>query len=122
MTFPARLTELLEKATKGEWSVPHLCRDDIDCDCASILVEGYMGGIGEIWTDNGKQITDGGNDCPPLSEAKANGQLIAYLVNHAEAIRDLVVAMESIAKNTCCDKCQEAALVAKSALAKLEES
>lgn len=25
-------------------------------------------------------------------------------------------ALESIAKNTCCDKCQEAALVAKSAL------
>jgi hypothetical protein len=31
---------------------------------------------------------------------------------------ELVAALERIAKNTCCDKCQEAALVARDALAK----
>jgi hypothetical protein len=30
------------------------------------------------------------------------------------------VALESIAKNTCCDKCQEAALVARKALATID--
>ena len=35
--------------------------------------------------------------------------------------RDMAaVALISISKNTCCDKCQEASLVAKKALKKLE--
>lgn len=33
-----------------------------------------------------------------------------------DCIKDLKAALESIANNTCCDKCQEAALVAKKAL------
>ena len=42
---------------------------------------------------------------------------IAYAEKDAEADR-LREALESIAANTCCDKCQEAALVARAALAK----
>ena len=36
-------------------------------------------------------------------------------------IEELEAALRSIAANTCCDKCQEAALVAREALAKLED-
>lgn len=97
MTFHARLTELLEKATKGPWTAGHP------------ISKGHYGVCAYDYT---YAIPQDINDA----------QLIAYLVNHAEAIRDLVVDMESIANNSCCDKCQEAALVAKSALAKLEES
>jgi hypothetical protein len=38
------------------------------------------------------------------------------LVDCIEENEKLREALESIAKNTCCDKCQEAALVAKAAL------
>ena len=34
-----------------------------------------------------------------------------------DEIEGLRAALESIAKNTCCDRCQEAALVAQAALA-----
>jgi len=34
----------------------------------------------------------------------------------AEAVKPLVEALNSISANTCCDKCQEAALVASNAL------
>ena len=36
----------------------------------------------------------------------------------AAAAPELLDALMSIAKNTCCDRCQEAALVARSAIAK----
>ena len=35
--------------------------------------------------------------------------------------QELLEALTSIAKNTCCDKCQEAALVARAAIAKAKE-
>jgi hypothetical protein len=41
------------------------------------------------------------------------------LASEREKVKVLVEALESIAANTCCDKCQEAALVAKAALAKV---
>jgi hypothetical protein len=34
----------------------------------------------------------------------------------ADRVAALTAALESIAKNTCCDRCQEAALVARAAL------
>jgi hypothetical protein len=47
---------------------------------------------------------------------------LSALHKHDDEVRKpLVDALESIAANTCCDKCQEAALVAKSALAKVKE-
>ena len=36
-----------------------------------------MGGIATVEVDNGKSIIDGGNDAPPLEEAKANQRLIS---------------------------------------------
>lgn len=76
------LREASERATKGPWTVPHLSQDDVDCDCASVLAEGYFGEIASIGVHNGIQnVTDGSNDCPPLPEAKANGYLISTLRN-----------------------------------------
>lgn len=38
-----------------------------------------MGGIAEVFVDNGKWVGKGGNDAPPLEEAKANQRLISVL-------------------------------------------
>jgi hypothetical protein len=68
-----------DKHTPGPWHPGHLGDDSINCDCAYILSEnGIMGGIGEVYVDNGiPSISEGGNDCPPLEEAVANMHLIA---------------------------------------------
>jgi hypothetical protein len=49
-------------------------------------------------------MPDGGYCCEPYAELVADWHRWRR-------------ALESIAKNTCCDKCQEAALVARAALA-----
>ena len=84
MTFPARLTELLEKATKGPITYSEYCSRN----GAYQRLISNPSGIQKIW------IGDINKEC--------NAELIAYLVNHAEAIRDLVVAAE---------KAQEAMMV-----------
>lgn len=68
-----------DKHTPGPWHPGHLGDDSINCDCAYILSEnGIMGGIGEVYIDNGiSSISEGGNDCPPLEEAVANMHLMA---------------------------------------------
>lgn len=79
MTFHARLSELIEKATKGEWVVnsgnitttPHYSR--------------WGAGLHEAGVVN-KLV------CVQTPDA----DLIVFLVNHAEAIRDLVVAAEQM--------------------------
>jgi hypothetical protein len=64
--------------TPGPWEVGHLCDDSTKCNCRYIFGGGYMGGIGEVYVDNGlKLIGEGANDCPPPEEAKANLLLIA---------------------------------------------
>lgn len=45
----------------------------------------------------------------------------AIAASDSKYIKGLVGALKSIAKNTCCDKCQEAALVAHKALQQLPE-
>ena len=45
-------------------------------------------------------------------ENKHNAQVVALRIEHAR----FKMALESIAVNTCCDKCREAALVARAAL------
>ena len=45
-----------------------------------------------------------------------------YAARIIEAADELAKQMKSIADNTCCDKCQEAALVAKEALAAYEKA
>ena len=95
MTFPARLTELLEKATKGPWYAKELPEDS---DFGGIRI--YSSGIKWSYEHKGEthhadtEITSCNCCCCGTAgiEAMENAELIAYLVNHAEAIRDLVVA------------------------------
>ena len=68
---------LAEKATPGPWDEPHLSCDGVKCNCTYVLCQGYMGAIATIHVDNGLRVSEGGNDDPPLVEAKANGTLIA---------------------------------------------
>jgi hypothetical protein len=66
-----------EKATPGPWCAGHLADDDHPCNCTSIVCEGYAGAICRVDFDNGLRIGEGGNDAPPLEEAKANLRYIA---------------------------------------------
>jgi len=77
----AELRLLLSRATDGEWHPGHLTRDDLKCDCAYILSEGRLGGVLEVYIDNEKPISEGGNDAPPREEAKANLALVALMKN-----------------------------------------
>lgn len=72
----ARLEELAKKATPGPWFGPHLGDQDSKCQCASIVDEGYAGGICSVHVGNGLLVGEGGNDAPPPVEAAANGRFI----------------------------------------------
>ena len=90
MTFPAKLTELIEKATKGYWSW--------DGNQLWHLGSGYRDDDVDPHRYTGINYDRRLEKSPTL---KANAELIVYLVNHAEAIRDLWVAMEKIEKIGC---------------------
>ena len=78
MTVIKQIEDALKAGpTEGDWSVPHYSRDDVDCDCTSVLSESYCGAIATIHFNDGKPISEGGGDDPIPSEAKANGLLIA---------------------------------------------
>lgn len=47
---------------------------------------------------------------------QTNGDVLRHIEAQAVRIAALEAALSSIARNTCCDKCQEAALVARAAL------
>ena len=84
----------MDKATytKGPWHAPHFTLDEIDFNCGYIIAEdSRMGSIATVNFDNGKSIEEGGYDCPPLEEAKANARLIAAAPDLVEALRDLLV-------------------------------
>lgn len=72
------------KFTPGPWIAGHL-GSDRKCQCSSILAEGYMGCIATVEVDNGRAVSDGGNDAPPLEEAVANMHLIAAAPDLYEA-------------------------------------
>ncbi len=94
MTALAKGRSLLGKATQGEWSVPHFAtaKDENDCDCTYVLSETMCGAVCSVHIDNGKKVSEGGNDCPPLEEAKANGELIAFAVNNLGKLLDVAEA------------------------------
>lgn len=71
---------ICEKATRSEWFVGHLGRDDHKCDCRYIFDENHMGAIAEVC------VEDGENDCPPKEEAVANMDLIAFFGTHGLAL------------------------------------
>jgi hypothetical protein len=76
------------KFTPGPWDPPHLCDDSTPCNCLSIFDGGYAGGIASIHVHNGiDSISAGGNDAPPVGEAKANGWLIASSPELYEALK-----------------------------------
>lgn len=79
------------KFTKGPWIAGHLGSDS-KCQCQSILAEGYMGCIATVEVDNGRPVSDGGNDAPPLEEAVANMHLIAAAPELYEALERLIKA------------------------------
>lgn len=81
----------LAQHTPGPWEEPHFVRDDIECNCASVVEQGFAGGICTIHLDNGiVSIADGGNDAPKLEEARANARLIAASPELLEALEAFV--------------------------------
>lgn len=67
-----------DKHTPPPWYPGHLGNEEVNCDCRYIIAEnGLMGGIGEVYLDNGLLISEGGNDAPDLETAIANMHLIA---------------------------------------------
>lgn len=75
--------------TPGPWHAGCFLDPASKCQCSYIFDEGYCGGIAAVYIDNGKNIADGGNDCPPVNEARANARLIA-------AAPDMKLALERI--------------------------
>ena len=59
------------------------------------------------------------SDEQPDDFAEANARLIALTPQLAAALIKAEEALASIAANTCCDGCQEAALVARAALSEI---
>lgn len=51
------------------------------CQCQYVVGETCLGAIATININDGKKISDGGNDSPPLEEAQANARRIANLPN-----------------------------------------
>lgn len=67
--------------TPGPWHLPHFADDSCKCNCRTIVSECYAGAICTVEVDNGLRIGEGGNDAPPLQEAKANARLIVRACN-----------------------------------------
>lgn len=107
------------KHTPGPWMVPHFANDDVGCGCASVLAEQYMGAVAEVFIKVDLPLGEGGNDCPPLEEAKANARLIAAA---PELLAALVALDEAFCSNN--DTRQErhqsrlALIAARAAIAK----
>ena len=75
------------KHTPGPWYAPHFADDTCTCNCRSVVSECYAGAICTVEFDNGLRIEDGGNDAPPLDQAKANARLIAAAPDLLEALK-----------------------------------
>ena len=87
----AELRDLLARATHGDWHAGHFSDETHSCQCRYVFSEGHMGGIAEVYVDNGiKSIADGANDCPVAEEAKANLLLIPAMKNALPALLEAV--------------------------------
>ena len=98
MAQATQTTDTLAGWTPGPWYPGHLCRDDHACNCPYVLSEGYAGAICEVSVNNDLPISEGGNDAPPLAEAKANQRLIAAAPDLYAALSELreAVSMEGV--------------------------
>lgn len=64
------------RGTKSPWSVPHICLENLPCNCTFVLSEQYMGSVCDInYSAEGADWKEG--DHAPLEEARANGFLIS---------------------------------------------
>lgn len=75
--------------TPGPWHPGHL-GSELSCQCANVVDEGYAGGICTVHIDNGKPISEGGNDSPPRDEAIANMHLISAAPDLLEALKEIL--------------------------------
>lgn len=98
------IRDRLAKATPGPWYPGHLSDDNHPCNCNSVSCESYAGTVCYIEPDNGKSVSDGGNDGAPPEEAKANLLLIAnapsdlaFLLEQVESKQPTVTTVVALA-------------------------
>lgn len=80
------------KHTPGPWHVGHLGGDG-NCQCRTVVDEGYAGGVCTVHLGNGLPVGEGGNDAPTLEEAVANMHMIAAAPDLLEALKDARYAL-----------------------------
>jgi hypothetical protein len=86
--------------TPGPWHPGHLGDQSTKCECTHVVSEVYFGGICTVHVDNGKRVSDGGNDAPPRHEAIANMHLIAAAPDMLAALK---LAREALGANAARD-------------------
>lgn len=91
------LRKLAEQATPGPWEPGHLADDSHPCNCKGIFDGSYAGGLFHAVVDNELPISEGGNDGPPLEEAKANLRYIAAA--HPQAVLSLLDTIAALQAN-----------------------
>lgn len=113
------ILRLDKTATPRGWICGCLANDDHPCNCTYILAEPYCGSIAEITVGNGKPISDGGNDAPPVEEAKSNLRLLVKARNVSPAMaRVVIVTIRNIEYAMQIDKLRERATEAAEELVK----
>jgi hypothetical protein len=86
------MKEYIFKGTPAPWSVPHICQENVECNCGYVLSESYMGSVCDIRYSLPDADWRQG-DHAPLEEAIANGKLIAKAP-------DMLALLIKFAKNT----------------------
>jgi hypothetical protein len=94
--FIAEQLAIAAKATQGPYYGPHLSDDLCSCDCGSIISDQYFGAIVVVGVNNGKDISHGGNDSPPIEEAKTNGLFISGAMNNYPAALQEILRLRAI--------------------------
>lgn len=93
-SFAADPAAAVSQHTPGPWHAGCFLDATSKCQCTFILSEGYCGSIAVVSVDNGKSIGDGGNDSPPLDEARANARLLAAAPELLDLLRHMLGAID----------------------------
>lgn len=85
------MSEMKFKGTPGVWMLPHFVRDDVKCNCTTILSEkqSFMGGIADILYSLPEQDWREG-DHAPIEEAKYNALLISKAPEMLQKLKDIL--------------------------------